>query len=114
MKPWSITHLAQLAHTWSFESEAGNLADDWETGESRLHCALWRVEQTVKERRELHGPDAEYDPWFDETLGLFHISDVAILRGELERLMRLEEQVIDALGPPSTKMKFRHGKFEPE
>jgi hypothetical protein len=63
--------------------------------------------------RDRHGPDD--DPFDDESLEPFHVADVAILYHEYKRLIRLEQKIIDALGPP-TKLRWnrRKGKFEEE
>jgi hypothetical protein len=111
--PYSVTRLVRLCRIWDFQSDAEDLPEK-DNGEPRLNLAYRRLRDRFRVWRDAHA--AEDDPWFDESLGEFHVSDVALIFSEYQRLSRFEQRVIDVLGPPSQRMRCNRklGKFEPE
>jgi hypothetical protein len=107
--PWSITRLIEKASTWDFDSEARDVADCGD-GEPRLVRACRRIRERLLIWRDAHGPTD--NPWYDARQELFHVADVALLHSEVVRLWRLEERVIDALGPPAKRLNKRTGEWE--
>jgi hypothetical protein len=98
-KPWSVFRLVSLSQTWSFESDAAELADEPD-GEPRVVKAIRRVGTALREHQDAQGVDYGCT-WRDERTMAFHISDVAILLDEYRRLCVLEDKVIRAMGPPT-------------
>jgi hypothetical protein len=96
--PYSVERLIRLCKTWDFQSDVEDLPD-CDDGEPRIARACRRVREILLRWREHHHPNA--DPWADESLGVFHVCDVALIADEYRRLKRIEEKVIDALGPPA-------------
>jgi hypothetical protein len=111
--PYSAKRLLELCKTWSFKGEVDDLPD-LDDGEPRDCRAARRLDDAFRAWRDRHAADD--DPMFDDTEQLFHVCDVAIILEECHRLWRLEEKVIDALGPETVKQRWnkKKGKFEPE
>ena len=101
---WCIT-----ARTWDFRSDLDNFEEA--NGEPITARARRRLESAMEDWREVNPP--EDDPIFDERRGEFHVNDVATLMHEYQRLSRLEERIMRALGPPSKRMRWdrKLGKF---
>jgi hypothetical protein len=102
--PYSVSRFLKLCKTWSFYSEAEDRLGDCDDGEPRVSRAHRRIREWLQQWRDSH--DADADPGGDESLAEFHVSDVAIIFSEFVRLGRLEEQVIRALGPPTTGTRW--------
>ena len=109
--PYSVSRLVSMSRTWDFQSDVDDVPD-CEDGEPRRARAARRIGEYLRGWRDTHGPDD--DPWFDESLDTFRVADVALLYSEYKRLIRLEDRVISALGPPTTTHVWRKGKFEEE
>ena len=103
MPPYSIERLTRLCRTWNFQSDAEDLPDE-PNGEPRLALACRRLTEWMRARRD--DRDAMYDPWADNSLAEFRVSDLSIILEEYRRLARLERRVQDALGPPTQTMRF--------
>ena len=97
--PWSAERLL-----WSFHSELDDMPEDFDTGEPVEARAIRRVNAAMLEWRNTHRP--EDDPLDDDSLAPFHVNDIAVLVYECERLWYLEQRVMNALGPPSRKMRY--------
>ena len=95
--PYSIERLTRLCRTWDFRSEAEDLPDE-PNGEPRVALACRRLMERIRNRRD--DRDATYEPWADDSLAEFRVSDVSIILDEYRRLSRLADRVQDALGPP--------------
>jgi hypothetical protein len=110
--PYRVNRLINMVLRWSFDGDRLEQLDDSKTGEPFVFRALRRVKDVLKKRRE--DRPADYDPIFDDELAEFHINDIAILTARLNELLRLEERLIQAIGPPSRASHFnkRTGKFE--
>lgn len=111
--PYSVERLLRLCPTWTFQSDVEDLPD-CDDGEPLHARAYRRIAAALEEWRAQHRPNQ--DPWLDDTEHPFHFGDVAMIYDEYKRLSRLEEKVIDALGPPSVLHRWNRktGKFEPE
>jgi hypothetical protein len=82
---------------------------DCDDGMPRVVLAYRRVRDHLLAWRDRH--EADDDPWYDEGKELFHVSDVAILFAEYQRLERLETDVSNVLGPPLVGYVWRNGKY---
>jgi hypothetical protein len=111
--PYSAERLLRLCKTWGFQSDVEDLPD-CDDGEPKDARAYRRIASFLRDKRDRHGPT--YEPWCDETKESFHVSDVAMIFDEYRRLRRLEERVIDALGPETVKQRWnkKTGNFELE
>ncbi len=103
MKPYSIERLVRLCRIWNFQSDAEDLPDE-PNGEPRAALACRRLMEWMRARRD--DRDATYEPWADDSLAEFRVSDVSIILDEYRRLSRLADRVQDALGPPSVQMRW--------
>jgi hypothetical protein len=101
--PYSIERLTRLCRTWDFLSDAEDLPDE-PNGEPRVALACRRLMEWIRNRRD--DRDATYEPWEDDSLAEFRVSDVSIILDEYRRLSRLADRVQDALGPPSVQMRW--------
>jgi hypothetical protein len=86
-----------MCRDWNFESEADEL-EDLPDGEPRDCRAARRLKDYFRRWRDHH--DADDDPFYDESFDQLCVGDVAIILDECRRPWRLEQQVLDALGPP--------------
>ena len=107
-QPFSIKRLLRMVSGLVFVNEAHELggADD---GEPIIARAERRLDDMLAARRETQ--PAGYDP-IDDDDSL--ISDIAVIMIRYKELVRLEEKLILALGPPCTVHRWnkKAGKME--
>jgi hypothetical protein len=88
--------LFRWPHRWHmWQAIRGNNRDidelpDCDDGMPRINLAYKRIRDHLRAWRDRH--EADDDPWYDENKEPFHVSDVAILFAEYQRLYRLEDE----------------------
>lgn len=100
-QPYSIKRLVRMLQDHVFVNEAWDW-DNSETGGPIIASVEDRIKKMFQVRRETR--PADYDPVNDDEEALFRVSDIAILMIRYKELVRLEDKLVAAMGPPSVRV----------